>query len=586
MKLLRCAALAVLLCVGPAWAQQTLQAGQVDGLWAARTRYGPDVRGPLLLTRRDDALIADIAGVQVQARAENGEIFFELPNEQGGFRGRFASGEREIRGHWIQGGTRAGGNLFASPTTLARTRAGQWEGIVAPLDVVMSMYLDIRTDEQGVMRTYIRNPERNIGVFAQVDRIERGGDHLRLITRFRGRGAEQVTAEAEYDHNNDLIPFHFAPFGVTMDFAQADAEDERAFYPRGLAPEPYIYAQPVSLDDGWETGALEEAGIDRAQIGAFIDMLLREPMTNVSAPQIHGLLMARHGRIVLEEYLHGYGRDSVHDTRSASKSITAVLVGAAMQNGASFDTDSFLVDIVDPALLPATIDPRLRQVRLENLMNMAPGFDCDDSDDNSPGNEDAMQQQREEPNWWRFALAVPMARNPGERAIYCSMNANLVGAVLTHEKTDRWAGDLFNEQIARPMQIERYFLNLQPTRDPYLGGGMQLTLRDFAKFGQLALDDGVWNGRRIVPRGYMARATSPLVQLGQNGYGYFWYSSERPYQGRSVTVTWMGGNGGQLVMVVPELDLVIAAFGGNYSDRGTFLMQDDYIPHFILPAVH
>lgn len=370
-----------------------------------------------------------------------------------------------------------------------------------------------------------------------------------------------------------------------MDFTRATPEDERAFYPRGREPASYAYVQPPALDDGWRTGALEDAGIDRAQISAFVDMLARQPQEGVATPQIHALLIARHGRLVLEEYFHGFHRGAVHDTRSASKSMTAILVGAALRNGAPFTVESAVIESVDPALLPVNVDPRLAAVRVEHLLTMSPGFNCDDNDGDSPGNEDAMQEQRAEPNWWRFALAVPMARDPGERAVYCSMNPNLMGAVLSHE-TGRWLPDLFAEQVAGPLGIRRYYLNLTPTSDWYLGGGAQFELRDFMKMGQLVLDEGVWNGRRVLDRAYVARMTAPLVELQERRYGYYWWRQDMPYRGRQMRVIYAAGNGGQIVMAVPELDLVIALYSGDYSHPAALTAQRIWVPEYILPAVN
>jgi CubicO group peptidase (beta-lactamase class C family) len=581
---LRAVACALALAVAPAAAQTPSEAPNIDGLWAARTRYGPDVRGPLLIERREGRLAAEIAGRAVEAREANGEIQFDLPNEAGGFRGRFTRGGRAIDGHWIQPRTTMAGMSFASPVMLSRLRANAWRGEVAPLDDAMTMFLQISTDEAGVVRAYLRNPERNFGVFVRIDRIERRGNHLAMIGRFRGRGDEQVFAEAEYDHNNDLIPFHFPQLGVTMDFARASAEDERAFYPRGRAPAAYAYALPPALDDGWRTATLEEAGIDPARISALVERIANEPQTGLATPQVHALLIARHGRLVLEEYFHGVGRHTAHDTRSASKSMGAILVGAAIRNGAPFTPQSLVVESVDPALLPDTIDPRLAAMQIEHLLTMSPGFDCDDDNSDSPGNEDAMQEQRAEPNWWRFALAVPMARNPGERAVYCSMNPILAGAVVSHE-TGRWLPELFAERVAEPLDIDRYYLNLTPTGDWYLGGGARFELRDFMKMGQLVLDGGVWNGRRVLDRAYVAQMTAPLVDLQQRRYGYYWWSQEYPYRGGQVRAVYAAGNGGQIVMAIPQLDLVIAFNSGDYAHAAALTAQRIYIPEFILPAV-
>lgn len=585
MKWLRTLACALMLSAGAASAQTPASAPDLDGLWAAHVRYGPDVRGPLLVQRRGDALVAEIAGLSAAGRADGREVAFEFPNGTGAFRGRFTNRDAALVGHWIQPRMMSSGVPLASPMTLTRVSPGVWRGEAQPLDDAMTLFLHVRTDADGVARAYLRNPERNLGALLQIDRIERRGNHLSLVGRFRGRGPEQVFAEADYDHNNDLIPFHFAQFGVTMDFAHASPEDERFYYPRGENPSAYVYAVPPALDDGWRTGALEEVGLDSARISAFVERLAREPQNGVETPQVHAVLIARHGRLVLEEYFHGFSREDVHDTRSASKSMTAILVGAAMRAGAPFSAQDRLIDSVDPALLPAEVDTRLASVRLEHLLTMSPGFDCDDSNGDSPGNEDAMQEQRREPNWWRFALAVPMAREPGESAVYCSMNPNLMGAVLSHE-TGRWLPDLFAEQVAAPLGIRRYFLNLTPTNDWYLGGGAQFRIRDFMKMGQVALNGGVWNGRRVLDRAFAERMTAPLVELQERRYGYYWWSQDMPYRERQVRVIYAAGNGGQIVMAVPELDLVIAFYSGDYGHAAALTAQRVYVPEFILPAVN
>lgn len=127
--------------------------------------------------------------------------------------------------------------------------------------------------------------------------------------------------------------------------------------------------------------------------------------------------------------------------------------------------------------------------------------------------------------------------------------------------------------------------NLAPNGDLYLGGGQQYTLRDFMKMGQLVLDGGVWNGRRVVARDYIARMTATQTHIDELAYGYFWWGVDFPYHGRTVHAVYAGGNGGQVVMAIPELDLVIAFFGANYADNATFTSQRVYAPQYILPAV-
>jgi len=105
------------------------------------------------------------------------------------------------------------------------------------------------------------------------------------------------------------------------------------------------------------------------------------------------------------------------------------------------------------------------------------------------------------------------------------------------------------------------------------------------KLGQLMLDGGVWNGRRILSRAFAERASSPLYHLRNVYYGYLWWAFDFPYKDRTVRGYWAGGNGGQGVTVIPELDLVIATYGGNFASRQTIHIQQELPVRHILPAV-
>jgi CubicO group peptidase (beta-lactamase class C family) len=114
---------------------------------------------------------------------------------------------------------------------------------------------------------------------------------------------------------------------------------------------------------------------------------------------------------------------------------------------------------------------------------------------------------------------------------------------------------------------------------------MGFNTRDFAKFGQLMLNGGTWRGRRILSAEFVVRATSPLTKVWKRDYGLLWWPEEHPYKGGTVRSFAMLGAGGNLVYVVPELDLVIATTGGSYSSRGWRYVQYEFIPNVILPSI-
>lgn len=292
-----------------------------------------------------------------------------------------------------------------------------------------------------------------------------------------------------------------------------------------------------------------------------------------------------------EEYFHGFHRLKPHDTRSASKSVAATLVGAAIQQGAKLDASTRVYDLIYRGAPPADLDPRKREMTVEHLLTMSSGYNCDDNDPPRPGSEDTLLDEQPDADYYRYTLNLPMELKPGQEAVYCSINPNLLGAVLT-AATNKPLVELFHDLLAGPLQLGRYHLNLQPTGEPYLGGGMVWLPRDFMKLGQLMLDGGVWNGKTILSEEYALRASSPLVPMRYTTarrkwrYGYLWWTAEYPYKGRTVKGYFASGNGGQTVLAIPELDMVIAFYAGNYADSiSTKAIHEEFVPKFILPAL-
>ena len=575
---------ALVACIG-ATALTTAVPAQIasqqplDGLWVAKERYGPDVRGLLMIRPRGDRLVAEVAGYAVLVRQQGKSFRFELPDGKGSFRG-VRTGV-SIQGQWIQAVTVEGGTRYATPIVLRLNRHGHWTGEVTPRDDHMTYYLPVTRNSDGRYSTYLRNPERNQGVFLGATRIEQDGDIVRLVGTGRGQQQESVIGIGRRDPDGSFsLPIQ----GTNFDF-QRDTDESSDFYTRGNPPERYRYSPPAQLDDGWPVSTLEKEGIDEAAIDKFVQKLIDMPMDDVSSSQIHSLVIARHGKLVLEEYFHGHDRNTPHDLRSASKSWTNALIGAAMQAGVPIRLDTPVYQTMLGSV-PPKLDPRKKAMTLEHLISMTAGFDCDDSGDR-PGDEDVMQQQTKEPDWYRYALNVPMAWNNGDKIVYCSMKPNLAGGML-----EKIAGEaqpeMFHRLLAKPMHMGNYHLFLQPTGEAYGGGGHRFTTRDFMKLTQLFLNGGKWEGRQIVSPEWVRKSTAPLRILSPSSgqtYGYLWNSVTYDLNGRKLFAFFPGGNGGQVAIGIPDLDLLIAFTGGNYADRVLFRSQREFVPQDILPAV-
>jgi CubicO group peptidase (beta-lactamase class C family) len=589
MRPLAISIVALLLSVAPplgtpAAADSATSVGELAGLWSAQRHFGPEVRGTLSLSHHAGRWTVSIAGFSVEASATNRFLSAALPGDRGEFRCPLSADGRPLTGHWIQPRMVTHGLRYASPVHLVADGPERWRGEVRPLEDRFTFYLPLEPRADGSLSAFLRNPERNQGIYWNADRLERQGAAVSLVGPFFHRSEEQTLAEGTYRPEDDRLSIYFGGRGGTYDFERVDADPASPFYARGQDPRPWVYSPPPAAADGWTVGTLAEVGIAVDPLREMIEKEIQPTADSVHSLYVHGMLIARHGKLVFEEYFHGFHRDEPHDTRSASKSLTATLVGAAIQAGTELTPASSVLDVLYDGNPPADSVPRKLRLSVEDLLTMSSGLDCDDRDPESPGNEEVLQEQTDEPDWYRYTLALGMIREPGTKSVYCSINPNLVGAVLA-KATGESVPELFQRLIAEPLQIDRYYLDLQPTGEPYLGGGQHWLPRDFMKLGQLMIDGGVWNGRRVVSEAWAQRATSPLVELRDRGYGYLWWVVDFPYNGGTVRAFFAGGNGGQVIVGIPELDLVVAAYAGNYSDRVLYRIQEELVPEYILRAV-
>ncbi|HEX8806076.1 MAG TPA: serine hydrolase, partial [Candidatus Aquilonibacter sp.] len=262
-----------------------------------------------------------------------------------------------------------------------------------------------------------------------------------------------------------------------------------------------------------------------------------------------------------------------------------LMVGRAIE-----DTHVFTPQARVLALLPqyapiAHDDARKERMTVADLMTMASGLACDDNDDNSPGNEDAMQSQPAGTDWYRYTLDLPMVADPGTHAVYCTAGINLLGAIV-RAATRTPLATLFANRFAAPMQFGTYAMWLMPApmNDAYMGGGDYFRPRDFLKFGALLLNGGRWNGTPIVDASWITTSIAPRTAPEGEGdrYGYGWHISSVLVDGTSYEVVNAGGNGGQLMIVIPKLDVAIMLTAGNYNQ---YPVWRQFLPEIVAAVV-
>jgi len=585
--------LALVLMAGatPAVAQD---AASLSGFWMTDVRRDAP-RGDIDLRESNGVWAARFDGVEAQGRAAtDGELLLRFP--EAAFRGRVSAGAARIDGFWITMGDH--GQQLATPLTLHRAAHRQWRGAATPLDLRFTLYARIFAREDGVLIAAFRNPQRNTTGGGPRLFVSRDKDIVRFSERNDGAGGIMHEARLE---TPDRLRLFWPQAGETLFLERVSQARAAGFFPRPPGAGAYRYAQPAQTGDGWRTARAQETGFDE---GALSHVVVRIAEADPSArrPQlVHSLLVARRGRLVLEEYFYGAGREEPHDLRSAGKTFASVLLGAAMRDDASLSPQTPILAAMAARGPFANPSPAKSRITLAHLMTHTSGLACDDADESSPGGEDAMQGDSRATDWLKYALDLPVRHEPGVRYAYCSAGMNLVGGALA-ARTSTWLPELFARKIARPLDFGPWAWNLAPDGAGYLGGGARLRARDLLKVGQVFLDGGVWRGRRILDRAWVTESTTPRALIDEtttglsseafrNTYaggadGYAWHAFEIEVNGRKFREYEAAGNGGQILAVVPELDLAVVLTGGAYNNGHIWSRwRDEIIAHGVAAAV-
>jgi len=399
--------------------------------------------------------------------------------------------------------------------------------------------------------------------------------------------------EATFNEDNDELQATVTgPAGTTEIVFEPMSSERLAMSPGATAAPPRAQHHPVfadraplQTDDGWSTSRPSAANLD---IEILEDMI--DSVTAGELPLTHSILVARSGKLVVEEYFYGYDRDLLHDMRSASKSIASTLIGLAIDRKMIHDVSDKALKFFPEYSSFSNWDPMKSEIRIQDLLTMSSGLDANDSDRSSVASEGRYQSQVIQQDWTKLALDAPMIATPGTRLIYGGANPLILGSILDNVVGERleWFAET---NLFRPLGIHSYKIYLDPTGVPYMGGGVHLRPRDMLKYGQLYLDKGRWLGQQVLSEEWIGKSFGKygrLEPLDRNGneYGYLWWHEVYRVNGNSIASIEARGNGGQYVFVIPQLDVTAVITSGNYRGGLTMTRQPQRIfERYILPAL-
>ena len=309
--------------------------------------------------------------------------------------------------------------------------------------------------------------------------------------------------------------------------------------------------------------------------------------------KIGSVVIARHGKLIYEAYFDGDAA-TLRDTRSATKSITDILIGIAIKDKKLSGVDARVL-----ALLPERAqrmqnpDPRKDRITVEDFLTMSSPLECDDWNDASRGNEERMYVIED---WAQFILDLPVRgrMHVGEKAeapkygryfSYCTGAVFALSELLqkvTGQRTDHYA----QQKLFGPIGITDAQWVYSPLNIPQTGGGLRLSSRDLLKVAELYGGGGMWQGTRIVDDAWVRTSTQPHAQIDdETEYGYLWWLKTFKSGGAGYPAYLMNGNGGNKVAVFPALDLTVVITSTNYNTRGMHEQTDKLLTDYVLAAV-
>lgn len=295
----------------------------------------------------------------------------------------------------------------------------------------------------------------------------------------------------------------------------------------------------------WKTATPETQGMDSAKL-MVADAFVRERL-----PDAFSLLVVKNGYLIFEKYYSFGSPHKIAVVHSVTKSVTSALVGIALEKGHLQSVDQKLIEFF-PEHITADSDPRKNQITIRHLLTMSAGFRWDDR---GP----SMTNWYTGLDWIKGAIQLPQDNRPGEVFNYNSSSSHILSAILS-EATQTSTLDFARANLFEPLGITSAYWHKDPQGYCIGGFGLGLSARDLARFGFLYLNNGYWNGRSVVPEEWVKESTRMQIHAfghplyGRFGYGYQWWVKE--VDGCRSFRAW--GRRGQYIVVVPELDMVVA----------------------------
>jgi CubicO group peptidase (beta-lactamase class C family) len=285
---------------------------------------------------------------------------------------------------------------------------------------------------------------------------------------------------------------------------------------------------------------------------------------------VTSFIVVQNNQPLVTSYAPDYSETSKHDLRSVTKSITALLIGRAVDEKLLPNEKVLIKSLLNTS--PSTTSA-FNQIRINDLLTMRTGLACDDWVPSSLGNEDKMYQEK---NWSDFFLSLPQSHEVGSHFSYCTGGAILLGDILNnklHGKLQQWA----DQRLFSKLDIVDYRWSKTPYGEIDTGGHIYMKSADLIKIGQLLLNQGRYNNQQVVPTSWVEKLFTAQTKVYERPYfySYWWWLNTKAQDEKNLKTQYIfaWGNGGQYLFIIPKHQVVIVFTGLNFNSRAMLKPQ-------------
>lgn len=314
-----------------------------------------------------------------------------------------------------------------------------------------------------------------------------------------------------------------------------------------------FYLKPIDINDGLNVSTLEEHKLDTAMFNK-----LNQDICNGKYGNLHSLLVIENSDLVIEQYYNEWEKRRLHVLASNTKSFNSLLIGVAIEKGYIKNVDQRMLDFF-PDYENLKKDSLKNKITIKDLLTMTSGFQWDEqslplTDPNNMGRKMDLTD-----NWLKSALLLPMDTIPGTKYVYSGPNNIILGEIIK-KSTGQNIAEFAEKYLFEPIGIKEYeWLSKNGIYDG--GGGLKLKSRDIAKYGLLHLKKGKWIDTVIVSENWINEIFTPFIEIKSPFYScYQWQLVKTEF---GFNAWFIPGNGGQIINIIPDLDMVIVINADN-----------------------